>query len=855
MSESVDTQSTQHEELAEDKDQLQMKSLGEPFSLQREELPEDEDQLQMKSLGETPSLQREELPEEKDQLQMKSLGGSFQAVKEAQSLNKGFGHDISRISLRRPQTKLVVGEPGDKYEQEADSVAAQVMRMPEPGYANFFPSREPFLGHDFSQIPIQPKAQSDVASRYLSPVITPLVQRQALLEDEADLESEVPVETAEAQETVSEAEEVALEPELEQAAAAEENRSGGNATETEPTVTADPQEMEPETGEENAEVEPLMEASEPSEAGEEELVQTKPALSQSTQNNSAEADDSIEQTLRQSKAGGSPLSDDVRTFMEPRFGADFSQVRVHNNGTAAQLNRKLQARAFTHGNDIFFNAGQYEPGSDSGKQLLAHELTHVIQQTGSISNKQVSRKPVENTQLHLQAKQLPTKRYLQDQEDESNKDQIPSKAVSAPFNQSARQRVTGKDIADNDRLLSAPLPSERNGQVNEIKTNPPKPEIVTSKADATLTTNENHTQSQQESEDAAGKLKGASVELVTDGGAKAAKEETASPAKAAESQTTEGTKQPAAQDAVSQNLDRAAQSPTPAATPLSPANLATSDSNTQPAPQTGGAAAPAASDAGAAVSAAGGSETAEEGETEGPSEEEIEAVAADTQGVELPSTDRSEIENALEDVGSDGDAGATGGDMGSGGGGGTAIEDLPTPPVPDVSQSEPSQAFVSLSQLPPTQIQAGLGGVTTAINSSITQKQAELAANPPQMERPSGSVATKNGAEGDQPSLATKTPKPVEKTPQKEAKSVPLPRTVKLPLGRAASLPSIQGDAEGKVSPGDVQALRASINRMPTRDPGLNVTAVPPPALKLEQGGFIQAEKNNNDLWRVEKNG
>ncbi|MBW4606911.1 MAG: hypothetical protein KME22_06715, partial [Hassallia sp. WJT32-NPBG1] len=237
------------------------------------------------------------------------------------------------------------------------------------------------------------------------------------------------------------------------------------------------------------------------------------------------------------------------------------------------------------------------------------------------------------------------------------------------------------------------------------------------------------------------------------------------------------------------------------------------------------------------------------------SEKEIEAVAAGTEGVELPSSDRSEVESALADVGSGGDAGATGGDMGGGGGGGTAIEDPPTPPVPDVSQAEPSQAIASLSQLPPPQIQAGLGGVTTAINSSIAQKQAELAANPPQMERPSGSVATKHGAAGDQPSLATKTPKPIEKTPQKEAKSVSPPRPVKLSLGRAigraASLPSIQGDAEGKVSPGDVQALRASINRMPTRDPGLNVTAGPPPALKLE--GDADPNQANEQKANLEK--
>ncbi|MBW4608226.1 MAG: DUF4157 domain-containing protein [Hassallia sp. WJT32-NPBG1] len=732
---------------------------------------------------------------------------------------KPIGHDISRISLRRPQAKLQVGEPGDKYEQEADWMANQVMRMPEPGYCRSSSSKQPFPGHDFSQIPIQPKAQSGATSGHLSTAIRPLVQRQALPEDEADVKPELPVEAAEAQET----EEVA---------------------------------PEPEAGREDASQEPPpMEAPDLLEAGEEELVQTKPALSPSTQNSSAETGDGIEQTLTQSKAGGSALSDDVRTFMEPRFGTDFSQVRVHNDGTAVQLNRKLQARAFTHGNDIFFNAGQYEPGSDSGKQLLAHELTHVIQQTGSISNKQVSRKPVETDQLHLQAKQLPTKRSLKDREDESNKDQIPSKAVSAPFNQSARQRVTGKDIADNDRLLSVTQPSEQNGQVNEIKTNPLKPEIVTSKADANLTTNENHTQPHQGSEDAAGKLKGASVELVTDEGAKGAKDETASPAKAAASQATEGTKQPAAMDAVPQNLDRAAQSPTAAVNPLSSANLTTSDSNTQPTPQTGGAAAlTAASNAGATVSAAGGSETAEEGEAEGPSEKEIEAVAAGTEGVELPSSDRSEVESALADVGSGGDAGATGGDIGGGGGGGTAIEDPPTPPVPDVSQAEPSQAIASLSQLPPAQIQAGLGGVTTAINSSITQKQAELAANPPQMERPSGSVATKDGAAGDQPSLATKTPKPVEKTPQKEAKSVSPPRPIKLPLkfiGRAASLPSIQGDAEGKVSPGDVQALKASINRMPTRDPGLNVSAGPPPALKLE--GDADPNQTNEQKANLEK--
>ncbi|MBD1848183.1 DUF4157 domain-containing protein [Cyanobacteria bacterium FACHB-63] len=762
---------------------------------------------------------------------------------------------------------------------------------------------------NFSQFPIHPKVESGVPTDHLATVTTPLVQRQALSEDEADVEPESLTEAAEAQqETAPEAEpptvavesqemepeagreEVAPEPEPEQVAVPAENTSAANGTEADLPMAAEPQEMDPEAGGEDAAVEPPMVTPEPAEA-EEEVVQRKPALSQSTQNGSAETGNGIEQTLTQSKGGGSPLSDDMRAFMEPRFGAEFSQVRVHTDGTAAQLNQKLQARAFTHGKDIFFNAGQYDPGSNPGKQLLAHELTHVIQQTGSISNKQVSRKPVETNRVRIQAKQLPTYNPWEDQEEaqenssasskykgsnlsiepiqndsaspdleqphrsisdtaetliKSNKDQIPFKAVATPSNQPDQQGVAGKDIADNEQALSVPLPSEQDRQVNESKTNLPKPEVAASKADAIVPTNENHAQPNQGQEDGAAKLKGASVELESEG----AKTE-----KGAESKATEGTKLPAAQDAVPQNLERgesaskqeSPQSPTAAAT------LATPDSDAQPAPLTGNAAAPAASDTGADVSAGGASETSDEVETAGPSEEEIAAVAADSEGVQLPSSDRSEVESALADVGSGGDAAATGGDVGGGGGGGTAIEDPPTPPVPDVSQADPSSGLASLSQLPPTQIQAGLGGVTTAINSSIAQKQAELAANPPQMERPSGSGATKDAAAGDQPLPAAKMPKPFEKAPQGEAKSVSPPPPVKLPpapIGRS-SLPPIQGNAEGKVSEGDVQVLKSSINRIPTSDPGLNVTAGSPPALKLE--GDADPNQANEQKANLEK--
>ncbi len=84
-----------------------------------------------------------------------------------------------------------------------------------------------------------------------------------------------------------------------------------------------------------------------------------------------------------STSSGSPLPTSTRAFMEPRFGADFSGVRLHTGGEAAQLNRAINAQAFTHGQDIYLGGGKNNLDSSVEKQLLAHELTHVIQQTGS----------------------------------------------------------------------------------------------------------------------------------------------------------------------------------------------------------------------------------------------------------------------------------------------------------------------------------------------------------------------------------------------------------------------------------------------------------------------------------------
>jgi hypothetical protein len=117
----------------------------------------------------------------------------------------------------------------------------------------------------------------------------------------------------------------------------------------------------------------------------------------------------VENRLNSSKGGGKPLPDQTRDFMETRFGNDFSQVRIHDNAESVQMSQDLKAQAFTHGNDIYFNSGKYNPGSTSGKRLLAHELTHTIQQTGpsAISPKRLAKKAEKTNKRSPQIAQSP----------------------------------------------------------------------------------------------------------------------------------------------------------------------------------------------------------------------------------------------------------------------------------------------------------------------------------------------------------------------------------------------------------------------------------------------------------------
>jgi hypothetical protein len=238
---------------------------------------------------------------------------------------------------------LTVNEPGDRYEQEADRVADQVMSMPEP--------------HTIQRACSTCDEEGALQTKPLAEQITPLIQRQVEEDEEEEPAQAKLVGSTRVQRQEEEEEPIQTKP-----------ADGTHIQRQE----------EPEEDEE-----------------EEEPIQAK-RVSGQTQNGSG-----LTSRLGTLRGSGHPLPPSARDFFEPRFGHDFGQVRIHTGGRAAEAASTVSARAFTLGRDIVFGAGQYAPGTNSGKKLLAHELTHVLQQgagqkTDGIIQRDLSPKQVQD---------------------------------------------------------------------------------------------------------------------------------------------------------------------------------------------------------------------------------------------------------------------------------------------------------------------------------------------------------------------------------------------------------------------------------------------------------------------------
>ena len=311
----------------------------------------------------------------------------------AQQSRSERGGDTSQAAAGRVQAKLSVGKAGDAYEQEADRTADRVVGT-------------------------QHNSAVSVASTPggVAPSISRLVARkpQARLAPEKQ-ETQAKLQLQE--------EEEAAQPKLQRQDEEEEAQAKLQRQEEEEAQTKLQRQEEEEVAQpklhrqEEEEAQPKLQRQEEEEAAQPKLQRSaakeeekeKPVQSKAEPRANVRDKrqytvlNQVEDRLFANKGKGEQLDDETRRQMEVGFGADFGAVRVHTGADAVSMSRDLKAQAFTHGKDIFFNTGKYEPGSLRGKTLLAHELTHVVQQ--GAAEQQLSPQKVE--QNNAKRDQLP----------------------------------------------------------------------------------------------------------------------------------------------------------------------------------------------------------------------------------------------------------------------------------------------------------------------------------------------------------------------------------------------------------------------------------------------------------------
>ena len=127
---------------------------------------------------------------------------------------------------------------------------------------------------------------------------------------------------------------------------------------------------------------------------EEEKKNSAPPVQKKQDGSTDSASHQVSAMIENNSGRGSVLPAKTLTEMNTSFGTDFSHVRIHKDSDSENLSESLHAQAFTHGNDIYFNKGKYNPDGTEGRSLLAHELTHVVQQNGATQKKEIQRKVI-----------------------------------------------------------------------------------------------------------------------------------------------------------------------------------------------------------------------------------------------------------------------------------------------------------------------------------------------------------------------------------------------------------------------------------------------------------------------------
>ncbi|NEQ95201.1 MAG: DUF4157 domain-containing protein [Cyanothece sp. SIO2G6] len=283
---------------------------------------------------------------------------------------RSFGHDFTTTPFLQP--KLTVGAVDDPYEQEADRVAAEVVQRINQPQSNKSGSQQQRGTTNTVQRQDVPEEDEELQ---MQPVST--LQQQNIPEEDEELQMQ-PMESVQRQDMPAEEDE---ELQMSPVSSLQRKEALGDEDELQmkPVVKLQRQEMAEE--DEELQMQPISTLQRQEMAEDTNELQMQPQIERVGAAGGAVSDE-FEQELNTARGGGQALAPELQAQMGQAMGADFSGVRVHTDGRSDALNQSVGARAFTTGQDVFFKRGEYQPGNRGGQELLAHELTHVVQQSG-----------------------------------------------------------------------------------------------------------------------------------------------------------------------------------------------------------------------------------------------------------------------------------------------------------------------------------------------------------------------------------------------------------------------------------------------------------------------------------------
>ncbi|MDX6188810.1 DUF4157 domain-containing protein [Flavobacterium sp. Fl-318] len=263
------------------------------------------------------------------------------------------------------QKKLKTGSVGDQFEVEADHVADKVVNKSSA---------------DSGLLQSKEEVQQKSVSETISSVQSKEMKEEPAQKKAEEKEEPVQKKAEEKEEPVQKKAEEKEEPVQKKAEEKEEPVQKKAEEKEEPVQKKAEEKEEPVQKKAEEKEEPVQKKTEEKEEPVQKKAEEKeePVQKKAEEKEEKKPKSHVENNLK--KGGGNPLGREIRLEMENAFGVDFSAIRIHTDENAVTMCQEMGAQAFTNGVNIYFNKGKYNPNSGEGKKLLAHELTHTIQQ-------------------------------------------------------------------------------------------------------------------------------------------------------------------------------------------------------------------------------------------------------------------------------------------------------------------------------------------------------------------------------------------------------------------------------------------------------------------------------------------